>query len=58
MVSRQHAEIEQIDKAYYIRDLDSTNGTYFNKQPVKKGKRVKLMVEDTITIGNQRLKIT
>jgi hypothetical protein len=33
-VSRQHAEIFRDQGRYYLRDLDSKNGTYLNGQPV------------------------
>lgn len=34
-VSRQHAEIYLEQGHYYLRDLNSKNGTYLNGQPVK-----------------------
>lgn len=34
-VSRQHAEIYAEQGAYYVRDLNSKNGTYVNDQPVQ-----------------------
>lgn len=33
-VSRFHCEIEVKDDAMFVRDLDSSNGTYVNNQPV------------------------
>jgi hypothetical protein len=33
-VSRQHAEIYVNEGTYYVRDLNSKNGTYVNDQPV------------------------
>lgn len=33
-VSRQHAELLQLDGQLLIRDLGSTNGTYVNREPV------------------------
>ena len=33
-VSRQHAEIVQKEGAFYVRDLDSTNGTFVNKKKI------------------------
>ncbi|HMB00542.1 MAG TPA: FHA domain-containing protein [Spirochaetota bacterium] len=58
LISREHACIEQVGGSYYVTDLGSTNGTYVNKTPLKKGKRLKLKKGDTVTVGNQRLKIT
>ncbi|MFH1227703.1 MAG: HD domain-containing phosphohydrolase [Planctomycetota bacterium] len=43
-VSKQHAEISRKDKEYYIKDLNSTNGTYMD------GKRV--AGELKINLGN------
>lgn len=34
LVSRHHAEFVQTAHGYIVRDLDSTNGTYVNDQPV------------------------
>jgi EAL domain-containing protein (putative c-di-GMP-specific phosphodiesterase class I) len=34
-VSREHAAIECVDRRYLVRDLNSTNGTFINGQPVR-----------------------
>lgn len=34
-VSRQHARVYREGDAYYIQDLESRNGTWVNKQPLK-----------------------
>ena len=57
MVSREHCKIEMIKGTLYLRDLGSTNGTFVNKNPVKKNKSVKLKPGDILAIGSQRLKI-
>jgi hypothetical protein len=48
-VSRRHAELRQEGTAYWIVDLDSTNGVEINGRRVK---RAKLDNGDTITIGS------
>lgn len=50
--SRQHAVIQPIGEEYYLRDMDSTNGTLINGRPVEK--RI-LRHGDKITIGKQVL---
>jgi hypothetical protein len=35
-VSREHAAITREGEAYFIEDLDSSNGTWFNKQRIKR----------------------
>ncbi|MCL2179012.1 MAG: FHA domain-containing protein [Proteobacteria bacterium] len=39
-VSREHAEIIREGDDYYIADLDSSNGTWFNKQRLKQRRRI------------------
>jgi hypothetical protein len=48
-ISRQHAEIVLDQGAYYVRDLDSKNGTYVNDQPVLG--MVRLQDNDTVQIA-------
>ena len=48
-ISRQHAEIVLEQGAYYLRDLDSKNGTYVNDQPVQG--TVRLQDNDTVQIA-------
>jgi hypothetical protein len=48
-ISRQHAEIVLDQGAYYLRDLDSKNGTYVNDQPVQG--MVRLQDNDTVQIA-------
>jgi hypothetical protein len=51
-VSRQHAELRQEDTAYWIVDLDSTNGIEVNG---RRQKRAKLEDGDKIVIGSTEL---
>jgi hypothetical protein len=48
-VSRRHAELRQEGTAYWIVDLDSTNGTVVNGKQVE---RERLRDGDTITLGS------
>jgi hypothetical protein len=52
-VSRRHAELRQEGSAYWLVDLDSTNGSAVNGQRTA---RAKLESGDTITIGSTDLK--
>lgn len=51
-VSRHHAEIEQIDDKYLIRDLGSKNGTYVNQQRLLEGT---INDKDEISLGEIKL---
>jgi pSer/pThr/pTyr-binding forkhead associated (FHA) protein len=53
-VSKQHARIANQDGAYYIEDLNSTNGTYLNKIRVTKKE---INNNDVIIIGKHSLEI-
>jgi hypothetical protein len=48
-VSRRHAELRQEGTAYWIVDLDSTNGVEING---RRAKRAKLDPGDTVTLGS------
>lgn len=58
MVSRHHALIQKIKQDYYIKDLNSSNGTYVNEVSVPKNKYVKLERNDVIRLGRTQLTIT
>lgn len=58
LASRHHALIQKIKDAYFIRDEDSTNGTFVNGVRIPSGKYVKLNRGDKITIGNMSLVIS
>jgi hypothetical protein len=51
-VSRRHAELRQEGTAYWIVDLDSTNGVEING---RRAKRAKLGAGDTVTLGSTDL---
>ena len=51
-VSRRHAELRQEGAAYWLVDLDSTNGVVVNGRRLK---RAKLESGDTVTLGSTEL---
>jgi hypothetical protein len=51
-VSRRHAELLLIDGDWYLQDLESTNGTMLNGEPVT---RARLRDGDVVEIGVTRL---
>ena len=50
-ISRQHACIHRQDGQYLIKDLDSRNGTFLNKERITRGR---LQNHDKISIGRHR----
>lgn len=58
LVSRRHAVIQKIKDGYFIRDLDSSNGTFVNGQAVPKGKYLMLAAKDLIVVGRTELRVT
>lgn len=58
LVSRKHAMIEFISKVPYIRDLESTNATYVNNNPLKPGEQRRLRRGDVIKIGKTEITIS
>jgi len=57
LASRHHALIQKIKDEYYIKDLESTNGTFLNGEQIPGDKYVKLGESDTVTIGKTNLVI-
>lgn len=55
LVSRFHAVIQKINEDYFIKDLNSTNGTMVNNEVVPKDKYIKLNAEDVILIGRTKI---
>ncbi len=58
LASRQHAMIQRIKDAYFIKDMGSTNGTFVNDIRIPNEKYIKLKRGDKITIGNMNLVIS
>lgn len=57
LASRHHAVVQKIKDSYFVKDLDSTNGTYVNGNKVPSGKFVKLGRNDVVKIGRTELVI-
>ncbi len=57
LASRHHAIIQKIKDAYYLKDLESTNGTLLNGETIPAGKYVRIAPTDTIVIGKTNLTI-
>ena len=55
LVSAQHARLRRRDARWFIQDLNSTNGTLLNQQPLKGEQPVEY--GDMIAIGGVRLKL-
>ncbi|QDZ39415.1 FHA domain-containing protein [Euhalothece natronophila Z-M001] len=53
IISRQHANIHIEAETYYIKDLDSSNGTYVNNNPVPTGEAQELSAGDIIALGKE-----
>ncbi len=51
LVSRIHASIQKIRDAYFLKDENSTNGTFLNGHRIPSDKYVKLNPGDKITVG-------
>lgn len=52
-IGRAHASILHSDKKYYLKDLDSTNGTYYQGDEVKDGKVIELNAFDIFKLHNE-----
>ena len=52
LCSREHAEIYWYESAWYLRDMESLNGSYVNEERVQ-GER-KLVAEDILRFGNSQ----
>lgn len=54
-LSRNHFSIFKEDSKYYIKDLDSSNGTYINDVKLKKSQKVEIQSGDQIKVGGTSL---
>ena len=52
VISRYHAKLEQEGEAYYLSDLNSTNGTYVNGKKLNGYERVRIYPKDEFTFAN------
>ncbi len=57
MTSRHHAAVQKIRNDYFVRDLESTNGTFVNGVQVPQGKYLRLLSGDVLKIGRTELKL-
>jgi pSer/pThr/pTyr-binding forkhead associated (FHA) protein len=57
LVSRHHALVHKIRDEYFVKDLDSTNGTFVNETQVPAGKYARLKQGDVLRIGRTELKL-
>ncbi len=55
LTSRQHAIIQKIKDDFFLKDENSTNGTFLNDHRIPAGKYVKLSIGDKITVGSASL---
>lgn len=53
LVSRHHATIQKIKDDFYIKDEESTNGTFVNGTRIEKDKFMKINPGDKIAIGTE-----
>ncbi len=58
LVSRVHAVVQKIRDVYFIKDENSTNGTFLNGKRIPNDKYVKLNPGDKITVGTVNLVIS
>ncbi|MCK5201442.1 MAG: FHA domain-containing protein [Spirochaetales bacterium] len=57
LVSRKHAVIQKIKDEYFIKDLNSKNGTYVNKKKVPDRQYIRLEKADSIKIGKNTIQL-
>lgn len=55
LASRHHCMIQKIRDAYFLKDMNSTNGTFLNGQKLPADKYIQLNPGDKITVGTANL---
>ena len=55
LASRHHCVIQKIKEEYFLKDENSTNGTFLNDHRIPPDKYVKLSTGDKITVGTADL---
>ena len=55
LTSRNHALIQKIKNDFFIKDLNSTNGTFVNEEKIPKDMYIKIKPGDVIRIGKAKL---
>ncbi len=55
LASRHHCIIQKIRDAYFLKDENSTNGTFLNGRRIPSDKYVKLNHGDKLTVGSSNL---
>ena len=55
--SRQHALIVSDGSALTVQDLNTRNGTYVNREKLKPGQHLSLVVGDVLQVGGVQLKV-
>lgn len=53
-ISKMHLEIVDIEDELFIKDLNSTNGTYLNEKLIESNKLVKIFDKDIVKIVNMK----
>ncbi len=57
LVSRFHAVIQKLKNAYFLKDLNSKNGTELNGESVPKDKYIRIKPDDVIRFGRTEFSI-
>ena len=55
LASRHHCVIQKIKDAYFLKDENSTNGTFLNGSRIPPDKYVRLNPGDKITVGGETM---